>query len=162
LSIQGVMIGKKSIPVCNNRCCSPAAAPTEAIVGACKIFSRCPSYTLSVCGDAQNVALLARNERNVTAAAVEIAAQSGVRALGLAADVPDTRSLQTALAAADLAARRITVNAIIPGLVGSEFRQSSARQLAERAGQSAEEAITAVCADKGILLGRSAEMSDPR
>jgi 3-oxoacyl-[acyl-carrier protein] reductase len=205
-----------------------------------------------------NVALIARNEHNVTAAAAEIAAQTGVRALGLAADVTDTASLRAALAAlreqaafrtlnilvnnaagpisrtdrqidwtdaewlaaidvktvgalrlirecqtqlagdgtgrvinvagaagiavlqpallhglnnaallqmtgfmaADLASRRITVNAIIPGLVGTEFRQAWARQLAERAGQSPEAAVGAVCAEKGILLGRWAEMSE--
>lgn len=205
-----------------------------------------------------NVVLIARNERNVTAAAAEIAAQTGVKALGLAADVTRTASLQAALAAArkeaafrtlniivnnaaspitrtdrqilwsdeewlaavdvktvgalrlvreclpllaqdgtgrvinvagasgiavwrpallhglnnaallqmtgflaaDLAASRITVNAVIPGLVGTEFRQTWAQQLGERAGQSAHEAVAAVCAEKGILLGRWAEMAE--
>lgn len=205
-----------------------------------------------------NVALIARNERDVTAAAAELAAQSGVRALGLAADVTDTRSLQAALEvlrkeqafhtlnilvnnaaspitrtdrqiqwsddewiaainvktvgalrlirecqprlaqdgtgrvinvagasgiavwrpallhglnnaallqmtgflAADLAASRITVNAIIPGLVGTEYRQTWAKQLAEKTGRSAGEAVAAVCAEKGILLGRWAEMAE--
>lgn len=205
-----------------------------------------------------HVALLARTERDVQAAAAAIAAESGVSAVGIAADLADTASVRhavdvlraqpafstinilvnnaappiqgmdrqiewsderwqaalelktfgalrmlreflplmaqdgsgrviniagasgtivwspalmhslgnaailhmTAFMAADLAASRITVNAIVPGLVGTEFRQGWARQLGEQQGRSAQEAVAAVCAAKGVLLGRWAEMSE--
>jgi 3-oxoacyl-[acyl-carrier protein] reductase len=66
----------------------------------------------------------------------------------------------TAFMATDLAPSRITVNAIVPGMVGTEFRQNWARQLGEQQGRSAQEAVAAVCAAKGVLLGRWAEMSE--
>jgi len=66
----------------------------------------------------------------------------------------------TSFMAADVAASRITVNAIVPGLVGTEFRQGWARQLGEQQGCSPEQAAAAACASKGVLLGRWAEMSE--
>lgn len=78
-----------------------------------------------------------------------------MHSLGNAAILHMTRFM-----AADLAASRITVNAIVPGFVGTEFRQQWARQLGEQQGRSAEEAVAAVCASKGVLLGRWAQMSE--
>lgn len=66
----------------------------------------------------------------------------------------------TSFMAADVAPSRITVNAIVPGMVGTEFRQGWAKQLGKQQGRSAEEAVAAVCAAKGVLLGRWAEMSE--
>lgn len=66
----------------------------------------------------------------------------------------------TGFLAADLAAPRVTVNAIVPGIVGTEFRQDWAGQLGEQQGTSGEEAIERLCRAKGILLGRWAEMSE--
>ena len=59
--------------------------------------------------------------------------------------------------AADLAARRITVNAVIPGLIATDWRRAWARDGGARAGTSAEAFVEQVCRDKGILLGRWAE-----
>jgi 3-oxoacyl-[acyl-carrier protein] reductase len=59
--------------------------------------------------------------------------------------------------ASDLAARRITVNAVIPGLIATDWRRDWAREAGERAGTSAEAFVEQVCRDKGILLGRWAE-----
>lgn len=66
----------------------------------------------------------------------------------------------TGFLAADLAPSRITVNAIVPGIVGTEFRQTWAEQLGEQQGTSGEEALVELCRAKGILLGRWAEMSE--
>jgi NAD(P)-dependent dehydrogenase (short-subunit alcohol dehydrogenase family) len=59
--------------------------------------------------------------------------------------------------ASDLAARGITVNAVIPGLIATDWRWAWAREAGERAGTSAEAFVEQVCRDKGILLGRWAE-----
>ena len=61
----------------------------------------------------------------------------------------------TGFLAADLAANKVTVNAIVPGLVGTEFRQIWAKELGERQGKSTEEFVGEFCKSKGILLERS-------
>jgi NAD(P)-dependent dehydrogenase (short-subunit alcohol dehydrogenase family) len=66
----------------------------------------------------------------------------------------------TGFMAADLARSRITVNAIIPGLVGTEYRQAWAEQLGEQQHTNSKEAIEKLCIQKGILLGRWAETSE--
>lgn len=66
----------------------------------------------------------------------------------------------TGFLAADLAPSRITVNAIVPGIVGTEYRQEWAEQLGGQQGVSGEEAIARLCHAKGILLGRWAKMSE--
>ena len=66
----------------------------------------------------------------------------------------------TGFLAADLAAQRVTVNAIIPGLVATEYRQEWAEQLGEKQGKSGDEAIADLCKAKGILLGRMATMEE--
>lgn len=205
-----------------------------------------------------NVALLARTEKDVRAAAAEIEAETGVTAFGVVADITDTGSLQSAIdflrgqpafqsiniivnnaagpitsmdrqikwpdkewlsaidvktvgalrivreflpllpqngtgrvinvagasgvavwnpallhglnnaaviymtgfLAADLASARVTVNAIIPGLVGTEYRQTWAKQLGAQQGKSGEQAIKELCQGKGILLERWAEPAE--
>jgi 3-oxoacyl-[acyl-carrier protein] reductase len=59
--------------------------------------------------------------------------------------------------ASDLAPRRITVNAVIPGLIATDWRRAWAQESGERSGTSAEAFVEQVCRDKGILLGRWAE-----
>jgi 3-oxoacyl-[acyl-carrier protein] reductase len=66
----------------------------------------------------------------------------------------------TGFLAADLAAKKVTVNAIVPGLVGTEFRQIWAKELGERQGKSTEEFVCEFCKSKGILLERWAEVSE--
>jgi 3-oxoacyl-[acyl-carrier protein] reductase len=62
--------------------------------------------------------------------------------------------------ATDLAARRITVNAVIPGLIATEWRHAWAQEAGARAGISEAAFVEQVCRDKGILLGRWAESSE--
>jgi 3-oxoacyl-[acyl-carrier protein] reductase len=66
----------------------------------------------------------------------------------------------TGFLAADLAANKVTVNAIVPGLVGTEFRQIWAKELGERQGKSTEEFVCEFRKSKGILLERWAEVSE--
>ncbi|MDH7798314.1 MULTISPECIES: SDR family oxidoreductase [unclassified Beijerinckia] len=66
----------------------------------------------------------------------------------------------TGFLAADLAPSRVTVNAIIPGLVATEFRQDWAQNLGEQQGKTSDQAISELCKAKGILLGRMAEMEE--
>lgn len=62
--------------------------------------------------------------------------------------------------ATDLAPRRITVNAVIPGLIATEWRRDWARESGAREGTSEEAFVDRVCRTKGILLGRWAESSE--
>jgi NAD(P)-dependent dehydrogenase (short-subunit alcohol dehydrogenase family) len=62
--------------------------------------------------------------------------------------------------ATDLAPRRVTVNAVIPGLIATEWRHDWARDAGARRGITEEAFVDQVCRDKGILLGRWAEPSE--
>lgn len=66
----------------------------------------------------------------------------------------------TGFLAADMAPRQVTVNAIVPGLVGTEFRQEWAKKMGEAQGKSPEEALAEYCDQKGILLRRWATMEE--
>ena len=59
--------------------------------------------------------------------------------------------------AADLAPRRVTVNAVIPGLIATDWRREWAADAGARSGTTADAFVDQVCRDKGILLGRWAE-----
>jgi 3-oxoacyl-[acyl-carrier protein] reductase len=59
--------------------------------------------------------------------------------------------------AADLAARHILVNAVIPGLIATDWRREWAQASGARTGMTADAFVRQVCRDKGILLGRWAE-----
>lgn len=59
--------------------------------------------------------------------------------------------------AADLAPRSITVNAVIPGLIATEWRHDWAASSADRDGISKEAFVDRVSREKGILLRRWAE-----
>jgi 3-oxoacyl-[acyl-carrier protein] reductase len=60
----------------------------------------------------------------------------------------------TAYLAADLAAARITVNAVIPGLIATEWRESWAQNAAQQRQLSKPQFLDRVCRDWGILAGR--------
>lgn len=62
--------------------------------------------------------------------------------------------------ATDLAPRRITVNALIPGLIATEWRHAWAEESANARGISKDEFVSSVCAEKGILLGRWAAVEE--
>jgi 3-oxoacyl-[acyl-carrier protein] reductase len=66
----------------------------------------------------------------------------------------------TAYLAADLAAARITVNAVIPGLIATEWRESWAQNAGRQRGVSKEEFLDATCRDWGIVAGRWGTMRE--
>jgi 3-oxoacyl-[acyl-carrier protein] reductase len=66
----------------------------------------------------------------------------------------------TTYLAQDLAAERITVNAVVPGLVGTEGREVWAENMARQQGKSKAEFLTEFCRRMGILSGRWAEMDE--
>jgi 3-oxoacyl-[acyl-carrier protein] reductase len=62
--------------------------------------------------------------------------------------------------AQDLAAEKITVNAVEPGLVGTEARELWAENMAKQQGKTKAEFLTEFCKKMGILSGRWAEMDE--
>lgn len=56
--------------------------------------------------------------------------------------------------AADLAKENISVNAIVPGLVGTEWREEWAEAMAQQAGKPKTQWLREFCLSKGILSGR--------
>ncbi|MCY1214021.1 Oxidoreductase UcpA [compost metagenome] len=60
----------------------------------------------------------------------------------------------TGYLAADLADENITVNALVPGLVGTEWREDWAAAAAAQAGKPKAEWLREFCRGKGILSGR--------
>jgi NAD(P)-dependent dehydrogenase (short-subunit alcohol dehydrogenase family) len=66
----------------------------------------------------------------------------------------------TTYLAQDLAGDRITVNAIIPGLVGTEGREVWAENMARQQNTTKEEFIAGFCRRMGILAGRWASMEE--
>lgn len=66
----------------------------------------------------------------------------------------------TAYLANDLAADRITVNAVIPGLVGTEGRDMWAENMAKQQGKTKAEFLADFCRRMGIIAGRWAYMEE--
>jgi 3-oxoacyl-[acyl-carrier protein] reductase len=66
----------------------------------------------------------------------------------------------TSYLAADLAAARITVNAVIPGLIATEWRESWADNGARQRQQSREQYLAGICADWGIVAQRWGTMQE--
>lgn len=62
--------------------------------------------------------------------------------------------------ARDLAANKITVNTVVPGLVATEWREGWAVSRAEQQGMSRDDFLTDYCQKKGILAGRWAMMDE--
>ena len=66
----------------------------------------------------------------------------------------------TGYLAQDLAAQSITVNTVIPGLVGTEGREVWADNMAKQQGVTKAEFLSSFCKRMGIIAGRWAEMSE--
>lgn len=64
----------------------------------------------------------------------------------------------TGYLAADLGARGITVNTVVPGIVGTEWREGWADGMAE--GQTREEWLAQFCGGKGIVARRWAKVEE--
>ena len=66
----------------------------------------------------------------------------------------------TGYLATDLASQRITVNTVVPGLVGTEGRDMWAENMAKQQNVSKEEFVVSFCKRMGILAGRWATMDE--
>jgi len=66
----------------------------------------------------------------------------------------------TSYLAADLAAARITVNAVIPGLIATEWRESWAENASRQRHQSKQEFLGSICRDWGIVANRWGTMRE--
>jgi 3-oxoacyl-[acyl-carrier protein] reductase len=66
----------------------------------------------------------------------------------------------TGYLAQDLANQRITVNTIVPGLVGTEGREVWAETMAKQQNTTKEEFVATFCKRMGILAGRWASMDE--
>jgi NAD(P)-dependent dehydrogenase (short-subunit alcohol dehydrogenase family) len=66
----------------------------------------------------------------------------------------------TAYLAHDLAAQQITVNTVIPGLVGTEGREVWAENMAKQQNVTKAEFLAGFCKRMGIMNGRWVEMSE--
>jgi 3-oxoacyl-[acyl-carrier protein] reductase len=66
----------------------------------------------------------------------------------------------TSYLAADLAAARITVNSVIPGLIATEWREGWAQKAAEQSQLSKQQFLEDTCRDWGIVAGRWGTMRE--
>jgi 3-oxoacyl-[acyl-carrier protein] reductase len=66
----------------------------------------------------------------------------------------------TAYLAADLARARITVNAVIPGLIATEWREGWADAASRQRGISQQQFLDETCRDWGIIAGRWGTMRE--
>lgn len=66
----------------------------------------------------------------------------------------------TGYLATDLAAQRITVNTVVPGLVGTEGREVWAGNMAKQQNVTKDEFVAGFCKRMGILAGRWAGMDE--
>lgn len=66
----------------------------------------------------------------------------------------------TGYLATDLVGQRITVNTIVPGLVGTEGREAWAENMARQQNVTKEEFVSGFCKRMGILAGRWASMDE--
>lgn len=66
----------------------------------------------------------------------------------------------TAYLAADLAAARITVNAVIPGLIATEWREAWAERSARQHDETKQEFLDRTCSEWGIVSGRWGTMEE--
>jgi NAD(P)-dependent dehydrogenase (short-subunit alcohol dehydrogenase family) len=66
----------------------------------------------------------------------------------------------TSYLAADLAAARITVNAVIPGLIATEWRDGWAERSAQARGEAKDAFLERTCREWGIVAGRWGTMQE--
>ena len=66
----------------------------------------------------------------------------------------------TTYLAQDLSASRITVNAVIPGLIATEWRQSWAENMGRQRGQTTQQFLDDTCRDWGIVSRRWGTMEE--
>jgi NAD(P)-dependent dehydrogenase (short-subunit alcohol dehydrogenase family) len=66
----------------------------------------------------------------------------------------------TGYLATDLASQQITVNTVVPGLVGTEGREVWAENMAKQQNVTKEEFVASFCKRMGILAGRWATMDE--
>jgi 3-oxoacyl-[acyl-carrier protein] reductase len=66
----------------------------------------------------------------------------------------------TSYLARDLAAEKITVNAVVPGLIATEWREGWAENMAKQRGTSKEEFLEQICRQWGIVSGRWGTMEE--
>lgn len=66
----------------------------------------------------------------------------------------------TSYLAADLAAAKITVNAVIPGLIATEWREGWAERSAQARGESKQAFLERTCREWGIVAGRWGTMEE--
>lgn len=66
----------------------------------------------------------------------------------------------TSYLAADLAAARITVNSVIPGLIATEWREGWAENAGRQRQVSKQQFLDATCRDWGIMAGRWGSMRE--
>jgi NAD(P)-dependent dehydrogenase (short-subunit alcohol dehydrogenase family) len=66
----------------------------------------------------------------------------------------------TSYLAADLATARITVNAVIPGLIATEWRNSWAERSGQARGETKEQFLERTCREWGIVAGRWGTMEE--
>jgi len=66
----------------------------------------------------------------------------------------------TSYLARDLAAEKITVNTVVPGLVATEWRHGWAENMGKQQGKSKEQFVEDICKAWGIVQGRWATMEE--
>ena len=108
-------------------------------------------------------AVLPLMPRDGTGRIINVSGIAGVSALGpaLTHGINNAAMNQaTSYLAKDLAAERITVNAVIPGLIATEWRETWAEMSAAQSGQQAPAFLDETCRQWGIVSGRWGTMAE--
>jgi NAD(P)-dependent dehydrogenase (short-subunit alcohol dehydrogenase family) len=108
-------------------------------------------------------ALLPAMPRDGSGRIINVSGIAGSSALGPALTHGMNNSAMnqaTSYLAKDLAAERITVNAVIPGLIATEWRESWAESSGAAQGQTRQEFLDETCRSWGIVSGRWGTMDE--